>query len=304
MDPLTQVITLLAPQTIFTKCINGAGAWSVSYSPFGQPSFCIVLKGECQLMVDGQTSRFLQEGDFVLLPLTPGFTLSSVEATDPIYINSQVAAENYTDEVFHGRNDVDPDVRLLGGYFSFGSPDANLLLSWLPPIVHVNENERLATFAKLLSEESKQCLPGRELILKHLVELLLIESIRILPEKNAPAGLIKGLADERIATAIRLMHQSPDRPWTMSELARKSALSRTAFFQRFSLKIGQSPMEYLMSWRMAIAKQLLLNDYVSLAEIAKQVGYASTSAFSTAFTRHVGTSPRLYAHKYSQSHQR
>jgi transcriptional regulator GlxA family with amidase domain len=112
---------------------------------------------------------------------------------------------------------------------------------------------------------------------------------------DAPPGLLRGLADARLAPAIRQMHGHLARPWTMAELARKAALSRSAFFERFSRTVGLPPMEYLLAWRMAVAKDLLRAGSLGLAEVAERVGYSSASTFSTAFSRHVGQAPGRYA---------
>jgi AraC-like DNA-binding protein len=78
-------------------------------------------------------------------------------------------------------------------------------------------------------------------------------------------------------------------------LARTAALSRSAFFERFTRTLGVAPMEYLLAWRMAVAKDLLRRSDVGLSEVARRVGYGSASAFSTAFSRHVGQPPGRYA---------
>src|ERR1700742_4560959 len=91
-DPLSEVITLLRPQTVFTKGISGAGRWGVRYSEFGQPSFCTVLQGSCRLAVDGHRPLTLEAGDFVLLPATPGFTMSGFEPVKPVQIDANAAA--------------------------------------------------------------------------------------------------------------------------------------------------------------------------------------------------------------------
>src|SRR5512132_2224099 len=127
-DPLSEVIALLQPRTVFSKLISGAGRWGVRYSDFGQPSFCAVLEGRCRLAVAGQRALTLEAGDFVLLPATPGFTLSGFEPVIPEFIDPKVAPAP-TDEVRHGTRDGRPDMRMLGGYFVFDSPDAALLRS-------------------------------------------------------------------------------------------------------------------------------------------------------------------------------
>lgn len=293
-DPLSDVIALLQPQTVFSKRISGAGRWGVRYSPFGQPSFCAVLAGRCRLAVDRHAPITLEAGDFVLLPATPGFTLSGFEPVTPQQIDPTVAPSP-SGEVRHGTRGGPPDVRLLGGYFVFGSPDASLLVSLLPAVVHIRGAERLATLVRLVGEESIERRPGRELVLARLAEVLLIEALRAAPGDDAPPGLLRGLADARLAPAMRQMHAQVERSWTMAALAKTTALSRSAFFDRFTRTVGVPPMEYLLAWRMAVAKNLLRSGGLDLASVAERVGYASPSTFSTAFSRHVGLPPGRYA---------
>jgi AraC-like DNA-binding protein len=293
-DPLAEVIALLQPRTVFSKCISGAGRWGVRYSSFGQPSFCAVLEGSCRLAVDDEATITLAEGDFVLLPATPGFTLSGFEPVTPVRVDPKVSASP-TGEIRHGSRRGRPDVRLLGGYFVFDSPDAGLLVSLLPTVMHVRGVERLSLLVQLVNDEASDKKPGRDLVLARLVEVLLIESLRATTNQDAPPGLLRGLADARIAQAIRHMHGNPARSWTVAQLAVKAALSRSAFYTRFARTVGLPPMEYLLAWRMAIAKDLLRRQDVALAEVAERVGYGSASAFSTAFSRHVGQSPGFYA---------
>ncbi|ODT08144.1 MAG: AraC family transcriptional regulator [Mesorhizobium sp. SCN 65-20] len=293
-DPLSEVIELLRPRTVFAKGISGAGRWGVRYSDFGQPSFCIVLGGSCRLAVEGESSVTLEAGDFVLLPTTPGFTLSGFDPVMPVFIDPKVTPAP-TEEVRHGRADGEPDVRLLGGYFVFDSPDAALLVSLLPTLIHVRGVERLSTLVRLVSEEAAEQRSGRDIVLSRLVEVLIVEALRATQGEDARPGLLRGLGDARVAAAIRLMHEDPARPWTVAQLARQAALSRSAFFDRFVRSVGLPPMEYLLSWRMAIAKDLLRRRQLGLAEVAQRVGYGSASTFSTAFSRHVGQPPVRYA---------
>jgi transcriptional regulator GlxA family with amidase domain len=187
-------------------------------------------------------------------------------------------------------------VRLLGGYFEFDSADAALLVSLLPAMVHVRGVERLSTLVQLVDSESKSRPPGCDLVLSRFVEVLLIEALRSTSSGDAaPAGLLRGMADDRVANALRLIHEQPSQPWTMEQLAKRSALSRSAFFDRFVRSVGQPPMEYLLAWRMALAKNLLRQRDIGIAEVAERVGYGSASTFSTAFSRHVGQAPGRFA---------
>ncbi|MDC3956966.1 AraC family transcriptional regulator [Polyangium jinanense] len=293
-DPLSEIIALLQPQAVFSKRISGAGRWGVRYAEFGQPSFCVVLEGRCRLAVDGQPAVTLEAGDFVLLPATPGFTMSGFEPVTPERIDPKMTPAP-TDEVRHGTRGGRPDVRLLGGYFVFDSPDAALLVSLLPALLHVRGVERLLVLVRLVGEESKEQRAGRDLVLTRLVEILLIEALRSTSGDDAPPGLLRGLSDARLAPAIRQMHGQLARSWTVAELAKTAALSRSSFFERFIRTVGVSPMEYLLAWRMAVARDLLRRHDMGIAEVAERVGYSSASTFSTAFRRHVGQPPSRYA---------
>lgn len=294
IDPLTEVIALLQPRAVFSKAISGAGRWGVRYADFGQPSFCAVLEGACRLVVDGERPVTLQAGDFVLLPRTPGFTMSGFEPVEPVRIDPKVTPAP-TEPVHHGTPGGPPDVRILGGYFVFDSSDAALLVSLMPALVHVRGVERLSTLVRLVGDECAADRSGRDLVLERLVELLLIEALRSSSHDEAPPGLLRGLADPQLAPAIRQMHAQLSRSWTVAQLAKAATLSRSAFFERFTRTVGLRPMEYLLAWRMAVARDLLRRPDVRVAEVAEHVGYGSASSFSTAFNRYMGQPPSHYA---------
>jgi AraC-like DNA-binding protein len=295
-DPLSDVIALLHPRAVFAKGISGAGAWGVRYSASGKPSFCVVLEGRCRLTIERQDAVILQEGDFVLLPATPAFVLSSFAPAGPVRIDTRRSSAA-TGDIRHGMRHGRPDMRMLGGHFEFDSPDAVLLTSLFPALILVRGVARLAGLVRMVADEAGAQASGRDLVLARLVELLLIEALRWNPGDNAPRGLMSGLADERVAQAMRQMHGEPARSWTVEQLAKKTALSRSAFYERFTRAVGIPPMEYLIGLRMALAKQLLCSNDFGIEEVAKRVGYGSASAFSTAFSRHVGQSPSCYARR-------
>jgi AraC-like DNA-binding protein len=300
VDPLAEVVTLLQPGAPFSKVVSGAGAWRVRRSEAGRPFYCVILDGSCRLAVDGPEPITLQTGDFVLIPAAHDFTMSSLEPVTLEDSNtSPVALLN--GEFRLGIQSGPPDIRLLVGYCVFGSPDAALLVSLLPQLVHVHGERRLATLVQLVGEESRELRPARDVILTRLLEVLLIEALRSTSGTAASPGLVRGLADGRLAAAIRQMHESPTRPWTVAQLAKEAALSRSAFFERFSRALGVAPMEYLLAWRMALAKNLLLRREGGVAEVAQRVGYSSASTFSVAFTRYVGLPPTRYAREQMES---
>jgi len=198
-------------------------------------------------------------------------------------------------EVRHGRRGGKPDVRMLGGYFVFDSPDKALLLSLLPAVIHVRGVERLRVIVGMVGDESANQRASRDLVLTRLVEILLIEALRASPAEDAPPGLLRGLADPRLAPALRHIHAQLHRPWTVAQLAKTAGLSRSGFFDHWSRTVGLPPMEYLLAWRMAVAKDLLKREALGVAQVAERVGYGSASTFSTAFSRHEGVAPSRFA---------
>jgi AraC-like DNA-binding protein len=300
VDPLAEVVTLLQPGPSFSKIVNGAGRWRVRRSEPGRPFYCVILDGSCRLAVEGREQITLQAGDFVLIPSAFGFAMSSSAPAASKNINTS-PVELPDGEFRLGIQSGPADVRLLIGYCVFGSPDAALLVSLLPQLVHVRGERRFATLVQLVVEESRELRPARDVILARLLEVLLIEALRSTAGTAVSPGLVRGLADGRLAVAIRRMHESPTRPWTVAQLAKEAALSRSTFFERFSRAVGVAPMEYLLAWRMALAKNLLRRKEANVAQVAERVGYSSGSTFSVAFTRHVGLPPTRYAQEHMRS---
>ncbi|RFP15072.1 MULTISPECIES: AraC family transcriptional regulator [unclassified Duganella] len=302
IDPLAEVVTLLQPQARFSKVVGAAGSWRVRRSESGQPFYSVILKGSCRLEISGQEPIQLQQGDFVLIPSAYRFTMTSLEPpasedldTPPIQLPNG--------EFRHGVQDVPADTQLLVGYCTFGSPDAALLVSLLPQLVHVRGDKRLSTVVQLVGEESRAARPARKVILARLLEVLLIEALRSAAGTAASPGLLRGLADERLAVALRRIHENMTKSWTVAQLAKEAALSRSTFFERFSRALGVAPMAYLLTWRMAWAKHLLRRQETGIAEVAGRVGYGSASAFSVAFTRHVGLPPARYVREQLEMRQ-
>jgi AraC-like DNA-binding protein len=309
-DPLAAMVDLLRPKTVLSQVISGAGAWAVQYPPYGQPSFGLMLSGACWFRLEGQDALQLEAGDFVLLPATPGFrTGSSLAALDAPVVRSpegdaalaQAVDSNRARELRHGDADGEPNMRMLGGFFLFDPNNASLLTSLLPAMVHIKATDagadRLVWLVRAIGEEASAQRPGATPILVRLVEVLLLEALRWRPVQAAApwSGLLAGLADPRLAVALRCLHADVSRRWTIASLAREAGLSRAAFAARFAKTLGVPPMEYLLRWRMALAKDLLRREGVSLTEVADAIGYQSASAFSTAFSRAVGQAPSAFA---------
>lgn len=295
-DPFAAIISLLRPQTVLSKIVSGAGKWSIRKPRYEDPAFCLLLDGSCFLQPDGFGVLELQEGDFVLLPEMPSFTLASDR-----HISPTLVPLSHSRESRYGSRSGPVTMRMLGGYFRFERANAQLLVRLLPAVVHIRRDEagaaRVRRIVELIGEEADAQRPGRDLILERLVEVLLVEALRFRSASAADEdqGLLSGLSDPALARPLREIHVDAARRWTVEELARTAGMSRAVFAERFARKVGMPPMQYLLEWRMAVAKDLLRRGRPALAEVAERVGYQSASAFSTAFTRVTGCSPSQFA---------
>lgn len=293
-DPLTQIVSLLQPGAPFSKCVTGSGPWCVRRTQSPNPYYVAVLSGSFHYWDSENGEVAVNEGDFILIPSAQDFLMrSAVPSTDNDMVTDPVILPGGAYRV--GRIDGPMDMRALVGYCIFQSDDAALLSSLLPKLVIARGEHRLAMLMQLLGDEVIGRKPGREVVLQHLLEVLLIEAMRSSAEFGYNPGLLRGLSDERLAVAIRAMHADPGRGWTVAELAREAAVSRSGFHDRFQSAVGMAPMEYLTAWRLTLAKDLLRKRELSVSAIARQIGYSSASAFSVAFGRSVGMSPARYA---------
>ena len=285
-EPLGAVIELLRPQTVLSKIISGAGKWSVRHGPREHPGFCLMLAGSCFLDGHGLPPLELHEGDFVLFPASPGFVMASDRSLKPTNAEYVVA-----EEVRHGTKTGPATMRQLGGWFRFDRTNAQLLVRFLPSAVLVRRDDpgadRLGRLVALIGDETTTQRPGRDLVLERLVEVLLVEALRfrLAAAARQERGLLAGLADPALAHALRRIHAQVAHAWTVAELAQVAGMSRAVFAERFNRKVGMPPMQYLVEWRIAIAKDVLRRDPVPLADLAERIGYQSASAFSTAFSR-------------------
>ncbi|MEN5059465.1 AraC family transcriptional regulator [Luteimonas sp. TWI1416] len=295
VDPLSEVVGLLQPAARFSKLLEGAGAWRIHRDGTGEPFYAAVLEGACGLSVDDGPTIALQAGDFLLAPAMHALVATSAVPDAADAVAATVPVQVREGLVRIGRPEAPVDLRVQIGYCQFAAPDAGLLVSLLPGVVHVRDDPRLAALVHLVGEEARAHRPAREVVLERLLEVLLIEALRGRGDAGEASGLARGLADERLAAALRALHARPRHPWTVAELATEAALSRSAFFARFTRVVGMAPMAYLLTWRMALAKRLLRGAGFSLDQVAERVGYATANTFGTAFTRHVGVSPARYA---------
>jgi len=300
MDPLSQIIALLRPRALLWKQLEARGDWAIRFPANDGVVFSFVASGHCVFQAQDHETRMLSEGDFLILAGPPEWTLGHRLDSVPIaYDHSQ--AETGARTNYLGNTGDAPSTRILGGRFEFDETNAGLLEGLFPAILVVRSIDdgaaRLRNVLGLLGEEVAENRPGRALLLERLLDVMLIQALR-----NTTAGpetgrqsLLAGLADAQVAPALRAIHAEVANGWTVGQLAALCGMSRSVFAERFSRAVGLPPMDYVLRWRMALAKDALRTGCKRLTEVAFASGYSSVSAFSTAFTRTVGSPPSYYA---------
>ena len=303
MDPLSGVLSLLQPENTMCGGFEAGGDWSVRIPRHHGIKCYALVSGECWLTVEGIDDVVrVRAGDAFLLPLGRPFVLASDLSLEPVdFIKRVTKPANGGISVWNGGGEVAG----VGGYFELTGNPAGLLMGMLPPIVHITRDaDRVALRWSIerMMAELREPRPGGVLVLKHLAHLLLVQALRAFLAEGPRGGVgwLFALADAQIGPTINAMHDAPSHPWTLRELAEVAEMSRSSFAARFKETVGSSPIEYLTGWRMLLAGDRLKNSVEPLSRIARSLGYESESAFSTAFKRVMGCSPRQYRHEVDQ----
>ena len=191
--------------------------------------------------------------------------------------------------------------RFICGYLACDRRASRALLSSLPPMLRISLGDIalsgwLADLLRLGVEESRAGRPGSQSMLAKLSELAFTEALRRYAQSRPTdlKGWLAGLQDDYVARALAQLHGDPTRGWTVEELAREVALSRSALAERFTATIGEPPMQYLTRWRLTLAAQALRARSDSIARIAERSGYDSEASFTRAFKREFGMPPTTW----------
>ena len=298
MDPLSDVLTLLKLRRLKTGGADVAGPMSVRMPPHDGLFCYAVLRGICWVSLEGGAPPVrLTAGDCVILPSGRPFRIGSDADLPPVDAGVMFADRTNGGIVTYNGGG---DCFLYAGHFDFDSREAAMLLSVLPPIVQIREEDDRATLRWSLDRmmaELREPRPGGDLVVEHLAHLVLIQALRLhLAEGDAhQVSWLSALADPKMGAVISAVHHAPARSWTVQTMASEAAMSRTAFALHFKATVGMSPMEYVTRWRMLLAASAIRQSDRTISSIAIAVGYVSESAFSTAFKRSMGCSPRRYS---------
>ena len=298
MDPLSDVLSLLKPRSYMCGGFDMGGEWSVQFGRHEGIKCYAVVSGQGWLSVEGVPEPVrLEAGDCFVLPRGWPFRLASDLRLPPVDAFTLVQPPlNGAIRSINGGGDCFG----VGGHFALDGQHADILLGVLPPIVHIRKEADRAAMRWSLERMRQELLepqPGGFLVAQQLAYMLLVQALRLHLAEGPGGGVgwLFALADRQMNAAITSMHDDPAHRWTLQELAERLGMSRSIFALRFKQTVGTSPMEYLTRWRMLLAGDKLRHSDDPISVIALSLGYESESAFSTAFKRVMGCSPRQYS---------
>ena len=269
--------------------------------------FHIVTDGRCRArLADGNETLELSAGDLILMPRGDTHLLGSDLHLSPVDSDTLMrpALPGAMPTVDHGGGGE--ETRILCGFLSCDKALCRALLEALPPLLRVSLGDGpggawLRSLAQRGAQENAAPAPGAGTMLSRLAELMFIEAMRryidSLPEQQT--GWLAGLRDRYVGRALAVMHAEPGRDWSADELAESVGLSPSALRQRFADLLGQSPMQYLTRWRLALAAAALRSSDRAIARVAEEFGYESESAFNRAFKREFQLPPAAWRRQYS-----
>lgn len=296
-DPLSEVLGLVGARTAVAGAFTASGSWALRLQPRARLKLTAVVQGSCWLDTEGlQTPLLLEEGDVAVLVDRPWDVLAGDPAAIPVD-----AGPLFADRPDHLlRLGEEPGTTVIGSHVQMDRSGEELLLAVLPPVTRIRATSPHAPVVRWLLDrllaEVRDRRPGATAAARHYAYLLFVEVLRtqLADPTRFPPGWLRVLATRELAPAVALMHTSPATNWHLEDLARATALSRSTFAERFRAAAGMPPLAYLRHWRMRLAERALRETDTTVAALAAGLGYSSESAFTHAFTRSTGTSPRRY----------
>jgi len=274
--------------------------------------FHMVAKGSGWAAVSGLAPVRLSAGDIVVFPHGDAHVMSSAPGVEPERIQADwVFATRHEPKPIpiafhHGVREpgspapvAEADTILVCGFLGCDLRPFNPLVAALPRLLHLpaaRAGDWIARVIDQAAQESTEHRPGADAVLERLAEMMFVDTARRyldgLPEDAT--GWLAGLRDRYVGRALALLHEHPERAWTIDELGREVGLSRSALHERFMQFVGEPPMHYLANWRIQVGSRLLRETNRTVASIALDVGYESEAAFSRAFKRLVGLPPATW----------
>jgi AraC-like DNA-binding protein len=272
--------------------------WSLALPARPYALFHYLSRGSATLALDGKRKLRMTAGDLVVVTRGEPHVLYSDRRTKPFAVVDLERLSACPGIIRHG-GETEPLATMICGNFTVSRPSRGSVLELLPPVLLLKpaaDGDGLESILQRMVRESALERPGQRVALSRLTEVLFVEVLRSWIKSLRPGegGWLGAIADPHIGPALRLIHERPDRPWTLRDVGQRVGLGRSAFAARFTRLVGQPMQRYLIARRMAEAAFLLESSDEGIARIATRVGYETAAAFSKLFHRHHGLSPGRY----------
>jgi AraC-like DNA-binding protein len=272
--------------------------WSLGLPERPYALFHYLSRGSATLALEGGQKLPMTAGDFVVVTRGEPHVLYSDRRTKPFPIMGLDRLSTRPGVIRHGGR-AEPRATMICGNFTVSQPSRGSMLELLPSVLLLKpaaDGDELESILQRMVRESALERPGQRIALSRLTEVLFVEVLRSWLKSLRPGegGWLGAMADPHIGPALQLIHERPDRPWTLRDLGQRVGLGRSAFAARFTRLVGQPMQRYLIARRMAEAAFLLESSDEGIARIATRVGYETAAAFSKLFHRHHGLSPGRY----------
>jgi AraC-like DNA-binding protein len=267
-------------------------------------SFHIVTRGCCWAGLAGAPPECLETGDVLVIPHGDAYYLADPPAAERTYgfeealtFFRRMAAGKLPSTVFEGGNGPGT-TQVICGFLGCDLRPFNPVLSALPRLLRVRPatqtGDGLPHLSAFAMHELRKRRAGGQAVKLRLAELLFVDVLRRYLETlpDGKVGWLAGLRDPLVVRALALLHDAPAQGWTLDALAAQAGTSRSVLAERFVHFIGQPPMQYLRELRMQMASRLLVEDGAKVVSVAAAVGFESEAAFSRAFKKCVGLSPK------------
>ncbi|HEX4340418.1 MAG TPA: AraC family transcriptional regulator [Polyangiaceae bacterium] len=300
MDDLSAVLDAVRLRGQMYCRLEARAPWAMSAPSSGSATFHGVAKGDALLRIPGERDVTLSEGDLAVLCHGSGHTIADAVDRVPSPFADVLGSAGGGFLVRCGGRGA--RTVIVCGAFST-SRDGPPLLSMMPQVLHIRDNERVASLLSLLSSEATAALPGARALVSRLTEALFVEVARdwVARGKVRDDAPLAALADGRIASALAAIHGDSLKPWTVAALARKAGMSRSAFADSFARLVGAPPLAYVSRFRLHGAKVLLRESTLSVAQIAARSGFESEASLGKSFKRLFGMPPGAYRRSLSES---
>ncbi|WP_280474518.1 AraC family transcriptional regulator [Nocardia asiatica] len=302
MDALASLLEGPRARGAFLMCSLLNPPWSLRIQDEAPLTVLSMIRGGAWILTDQGAPRQLGAGDVAIFRGPAPYTVADDPATAPQIVihpgqvtktpQGEILCETLSLGVRQWGTDPDGATLMVTGTYESAGAASQRLLRALPPVLVLQRGDFDSRVLDILVDEVTKDEPAQSAVLDRLLDLVLIAALRAwFAREDAPAWY-HAYGDPLVGKALRLLQHNPAHGWTVAGLAEAVGVSRAALARRFTDLVGEPPMAFLTEWRLALAADLLQESDATIEAIARQVGYGSAFALSTAFKRHFGVSPR------------